>query len=560
MGNPEVRLGHEFLQRVRQAVDRLDAVVDHEHLAAAGQLLADGVGQDLALVRHDVRGDRVAVARCRLDHREVAHTEQRHLQGARNRSGGHRQHVDVLLELLEPLLLGHAEALLLVDDQQAEVLELHVLGEQPVGADGHVGGAVLDRLRGHARLGRGAESREQLHLHREGGEARLERAPVLIRQHRGGRQDRHLLAFHHGLEGGTHGDLGLAVAHVAAEQAIHDRRLLHVALHLVDGAQLIGRLLVFEGILELALPRGVLAKRVALVGLARGVEREQLGGDLAQRVLDAALHLRPAGAAEPVDLRLGVLPRVELLHQVELVERQVEAVRAAVLDLHELLGVLAHVDLLHADEAPDAVLLVDDVVARIEVAEVALEGVPVEAAAAPLRTGAPEDLGVGGHPEADLGHPEPRGEVRGGDVAGAVIERGGVGIGVAVGVELQRGGHVVTLENLGQPLALAAPRQQHGHALAGLEIRLERVSEFRQPAPVARRRRHRQIVGARLPRHELRDGHARLVGTNRGIELVHQRIGWRHRVIRARGHGLVVVLVEVREPRLGIRGRSPPVR
>ena len=36
----------------------------------------------------------------------------------------------------------HAEALLLVDDQQAEVLELDVAGQQPVGADDDVDRAV----------------------------------------------------------------------------------------------------------------------------------------------------------------------------------------------------------------------------------------------------------------------------------------------------------------------------------------------------------------------------------------------------------------------------------
>ena len=38
-------------------------------------------------------------------------------------------------QLLDLLLVLHAEALLLVDDEQPEVLELHVVGEQPVRAD-----------------------------------------------------------------------------------------------------------------------------------------------------------------------------------------------------------------------------------------------------------------------------------------------------------------------------------------------------------------------------------------------------------------------------------------
>ena len=38
-------------------------------------------------------------------------------------------------ELLQPLLVLHAEPLLLVDDHQAQIFELDVLREQPVRAD-----------------------------------------------------------------------------------------------------------------------------------------------------------------------------------------------------------------------------------------------------------------------------------------------------------------------------------------------------------------------------------------------------------------------------------------
>ena len=47
-----------------------------------------------------------------------------------------------VLQLLDRLLVGDAEALLLVDDEQAEVLERDVLGEQAVGADDDVDLAV----------------------------------------------------------------------------------------------------------------------------------------------------------------------------------------------------------------------------------------------------------------------------------------------------------------------------------------------------------------------------------------------------------------------------------
>ena len=51
--------------------------------------------------------------------------------------------MDVGAQLLQPLLVGDAEMLLLVDDQQAEVLELDALGQQRVGADHDVDRALL---------------------------------------------------------------------------------------------------------------------------------------------------------------------------------------------------------------------------------------------------------------------------------------------------------------------------------------------------------------------------------------------------------------------------------
>ena len=101
-----------------------DPVVDPEHLALAEQLAADRLDGDALVVLADVGEDRLAVGRRRLQQRQVADADEAHLQRARDRRGRQREHVDVRLELLHRLLVLHAEALLLVDDEQAEVLEL----------------------------------------------------------------------------------------------------------------------------------------------------------------------------------------------------------------------------------------------------------------------------------------------------------------------------------------------------------------------------------------------------------------------------------------------------
>ena len=57
---------------------------------------------------------------------------------------------------LQPLLVLHAEALLLVHHDEAEVLEPHVLAEEPVRPDDDVHRPVGEALRGSARFSRAA--------------------------------------------------------------------------------------------------------------------------------------------------------------------------------------------------------------------------------------------------------------------------------------------------------------------------------------------------------------------------------------------------------------------
>ena len=105
-------------------VDVLHPVVHVEDLALAQQLAADGLGHGPLVVLADVGEDGLAVGRRRVEQRQVADAGEAHLQRAGDRRGGEREHVDVGRQLLDGLLVLHAEALLLVDDEQAEVLEV----------------------------------------------------------------------------------------------------------------------------------------------------------------------------------------------------------------------------------------------------------------------------------------------------------------------------------------------------------------------------------------------------------------------------------------------------
>ncbi len=183
------------------------------------------------------------------------------------------------------------EALFLVDDQQAEVLELHVVAEQAMGADDAVDLAGLDALDHLLRLRGGEEARQHLDADREAGEPVGERVAVLRGEQRGGSEDGDLLAVLDRLERGADGDLGLAEPDVAAHEAIHRVRQFHVALDVVDRGALVGRLHERERLFHLGLPRRVLGERVALGVDPLLVEHDEFLGDLAHGRADAALRL-----------------------------------------------------------------------------------------------------------------------------------------------------------------------------------------------------------------------------------------------------------------------------
>ena len=139
-------LRHVLVEEILGAGQVLDARADVERLAAAIALAQQRLAHHQRIERRDEGAHRQPVDRRRGDDRQIAHAGQRQLQGARDRRRGQRQHVHLGAQLLELLLVGDAEVLLLVDDHQAEVLELDRLAEQRMGADHDVDLAVGEAL------------------------------------------------------------------------------------------------------------------------------------------------------------------------------------------------------------------------------------------------------------------------------------------------------------------------------------------------------------------------------------------------------------------------------
>ena len=129
MGGDDPCLRDELAQFGRRLLDGLHPVVDVEDLTLTSQLATDGRNHLTLVVGAGEGEHRMTLLRRRGDRAHLTDTGHRHFQGARDRGGAHRQHVDVDPHALEGLLVLDTEALFLVDDDQAEILELDLLGQ-----------------------------------------------------------------------------------------------------------------------------------------------------------------------------------------------------------------------------------------------------------------------------------------------------------------------------------------------------------------------------------------------------------------------------------------------
>ena len=130
--------------------------------------------------------------------------------------------MDVGLERFQPLLVGHSEMLLFVDNNQSQVLELQSFCRASAWVPMTISTWPLARPSLVALLSvDGHQPRQPADLDREAAQA-FDELIVVLAGEQGRRADqRDLQPRHGGDEGGAKRDLGLAEADVAAHQPVH---------------------------------------------------------------------------------------------------------------------------------------------------------------------------------------------------------------------------------------------------------------------------------------------------------------------------------------------------
>ena len=140
---------------------------------------------------------------------------------------------------------------------------------------------------------------------------------------------------------------------------------MHVGLHVGDGGQLIGRLLVGERFFHLLLPGRVGAEAESLDGCATRVHVHQIEGELLGGLARTRHGTRPIRCVQPRETGISALGAHIARHAVELLDRHVELVALGVFQqqvvAHGPVNVLLH----EPREMRHAMCRMHDVIARL---------------------------------------------------------------------------------------------------------------------------------------------------------------------------------------------------
>ncbi len=428
VGDFDARFGHQFFELATAVFDGLDLVVQEIHLAAALNFAQDGLAHHRAAFAAHEGLDRQPLLRRGGDHAQIAQPFERHAQGARNGCGGEGEQIDRGAHGLERLFVAHAEAVLLIDDDQAEPVELDRGRQQLMGTDDDVHRAARQAVECGADLLGAAKARHLGNAHRPVGEAVAKGLAVLLGEQGGGGEHGHLLAAHHRHERGAQRDFGLAEADVAADQAIHRLGGDHVLHHRMDGRGLIGRLLETETRGEGFIVLRRVAEGMALMRGAAGVDVEQLGGGVAYLFGGFAPGLVPLARAEDVQRRVILRRAAVAADEMQLRHRHVEHRIVRIDQMQKLRGAVAQIELGQALIAADAVVGMHHRVAGLQLGQVVDQGIDIAGLLllAPPALGRVEgeQLGLGEHGQSVGGQREtPRQRPDGqGEAGGALYE------------------------------------------------------------------------------------------------------------------------------------------
>ena len=127
VGKRHICLGYKLLQPVRDIRNRLHAVVDIINLSFPRQFPVHGCPYHFLVIFTHIRLNGHPVHGRLLQNAHIADSRQTHMQRPWNRRRAQSQNIHTGLQLFDLLLVRHAEALFLINDQKPQVFIFHIL-------------------------------------------------------------------------------------------------------------------------------------------------------------------------------------------------------------------------------------------------------------------------------------------------------------------------------------------------------------------------------------------------------------------------------------------------
>ena len=132
MGKCDHSIRHKGLNTASHLVNIRYTIVYIIHLTVSCQLAVDCLTHHLLIVFHHIGLNGSPVHRRLLQHTHIPYAAHSHIQGAGNGGGRQSQYIYRREFLFDLLFLCHAEALLLIHNQQPQILKANVLADNPV--------------------------------------------------------------------------------------------------------------------------------------------------------------------------------------------------------------------------------------------------------------------------------------------------------------------------------------------------------------------------------------------------------------------------------------------
>ena len=255
------------------------------------------------------------------------------MKRTRNRRRCKSQHIDIGFDLFDFFFMRYAEALLFINDEQAEIFIDDVFRQEPVGSDYDVYRSVFQAFNRFIGLFSRSESAEKTDVNRIVLKTLHNGFIMLLREYCRRHKKRDLLSVCDRFKGRSDGYLRLPVSHITAKQTVHRALSFHILFNLLNGTELVLCFLIRESRFELPLHFMIGRERIAFACFPFRIKLNQIIGNILNGVFNFFLHPFPFTAAQFIKLRFFSFRADVLLHLIDLFYRDVQLIAALIMNV-----------------------------------------------------------------------------------------------------------------------------------------------------------------------------------------------------------------------------------